>query len=228
MNDESKRRYVEIWQRILRTNPEQVFGDSYKILAYPETKHPDDIIAQPGFVGQNYKAGGYIFVGMNPGKPKNDMERSGDRKQLEILKALENSDMEEGFHLFNKLSSTLIEIMPTWRIFKNFVAPILRNTKRTLQDVAYVNLLKWRTILNKSLNKLYDKSWDLHTKEQISILNPSIIIALGKDAEKAYMRHDELGVKIIGIPRVIGCNIDDRGRAAIKECCDFINSTVGR
>jgi hypothetical protein len=122
--------------------------------------------------------------------------------------------------MFDSYTETVAEVMATWRIFRNFVAPILRCGALPFNAIAYLNLLKWRTESSSGLTKLYDLSWAAHTREQLELLAPNRVIAIGADAGKKLARHQIPGVGATHvIPRVIGNNIGVPGRQAIAEIC---------
>ena len=107
--------------------------------------------------------------------------------------------------------------MPTWKIFRNFIAPVLEYAGVDFSRVAYLNLLKWRTKKSSGLARLYDLSWHDHTQDQFGLLQPSLVIAIGSDAGNAFRRHDPSGVHFDAIPRVIGNNIGPEGYAALER-----------
>ena len=113
----------------------------------------------------------------------------------------------------------LQEIMPTWTIAQRFVFPILDRTGILFSEIAYFNLLKWRTSESNRLGKLYDLSWQDHTAEQVELLKPSLVIAIGMDAGKAFRaKYAELEHFDV-IPRVIGNNIVPPGRRSTGFAC---------
>ena len=62
------------------------------------------------------------------------------------------------------------------------VALVLRAAGVGFSQLAYVSLLKWRTTARSGLARLYALSWDHHTREQLELLAPSRVIAIGSDA----------------------------------------------
>lgn len=84
-------------------------------------------------------------------------------------------------------------------------------------QVAYINLLKWRTKASSGLARLYALSWQAHTRAQLELLAPSRVVAIGSDAGRAYQRHVDKPVAFDFIPRVIGNNVGPAGRAALAR-----------
>jgi hypothetical protein len=124
--------------------------------------------------------------------------------------------MQTARAVFDELTQVLADIMPGWKIHRNFVAPVLR-TALDFSQVPYVNLLKWRTVSSSGLARLYALSWDHHTREQLELLAPSRVIAIGSDAGRAFQRHSTACVDFDFIPRAIGNNVGPAGRAALAR-----------
>jgi hypothetical protein len=80
------------------------------------------------------------------------------------------------------MTQMLNGIRPGWKIHQSFVNPVLHAAGLDFSQVAYVNLLKWRTTASIGLARLYALSWDHHTREQLELLAPSRVIAIGSDA----------------------------------------------
>ncbi len=203
---------AELWQQILRSDVDELFGLEASKL---QRRHYGDALAQPGYVGSRYRAGGVVFVGMNPGAGGDGLG-DVDKQQYSALESLRDASARGLNVAFASLNASLREIMLTWKIYRVFVAPIISGASMTFDDVAYLNLLKWRTNPDNALARLYDLSWSAHTSTQIGLLAPRTIVAVGLDAARALKRHP-VQAAVHEIPRVIGNNIDERGRAAIAH-----------
>lgn len=222
MDPETKLQLAELWREILNTDPQQAFRERYKVLKYCESKHSDDLLPQPGYVGKNYEPGGVMFIGMNPGSPQNEVERAGDNEQLRIIESIRDCENDLCLENYEKLNHILYDIMRDWRPYKVYVEPILHGTGLSLHDISYINLLKWRTMEGKSLTSLYKISWSLHTREQISILTPKLIIALGKGVYDTLGKILDLPAEAMKIQRRRGCQIGPEGMADQRACIDQI------
>ncbi len=73
----------------------------------------------------------------------------------EPLQRLRDADEAAALAVFDELTQVLADIMPGWKIHQNFVAPVLRAAGLDFSQVAYVNLLKWRTKASSGLARLY-------------------------------------------------------------------------
>ena len=205
-----------LWRRILNTDPKHVFSAAeYQRLM---RRHSGDILAQPGYVGANFQPGGIVFVAMNPGNG-GDGRGDEDLRMYQSLEALRDVPESGASAAFDKLTAALAEIMPTWKIFANFVAPILPCKDLRIGDVAYVNLLKWRTDSSERLEVLFRRSWEAHTREQLRLLRPGRVIAIQRGAGRPFVRLDAGATRIDIIPGVIGGNIGPSGREVIARIC---------
>ena len=205
-----------LWVRILQSDPVSIFGNDVGMLL---DRNWGDRIPQPGYVGRLYSEGGIVFVSMNPGGMRGDGLGETDRIQLGALHELRAARIHEVRDKFLATMRVLETIMPTWTIFRNFVEPILNSAHIELPSVAYVNLLKWRTKKDARMKRLYDASWNAHTREQLLLLDPQLVISIGMSADNALRRLYTGKATVLAIPRVIGNNIGLRGREAIERIC---------
>jgi hypothetical protein len=176
-NDDFRTELAILWQSILQADPALTFGTSVEWLVH---RNYGDEIPQPGFVGTKYREGGILFLAMNPAGGTKDGLGDSDQKQYEKLLCLRDASNENALRAFNELMDHLLPFMETWKIILNYVNPLLNKGGLTIKDVAYVNLMKWRTLKGANLNRLYDISWEAHTHDQLNMLNPGVIIAISK------------------------------------------------
>jgi hypothetical protein len=154
---------------------------------------------------------------MNPGGGRDNGLGANDLALYEVLQKLRNSNDADASSAFQELTALLEHIMPFGRIFRNFVGPVLEYAQLDFTGVAYLNLLKWRTKKSSGIRRLYDLSWQHHTGEQFSLVDPSVVIAIGSSAGKALSRLAPKNVHLETIPRVIGSNIGAEGRLALER-----------
>lgn len=225
MDSKLRRELIQLWQKILKTEPEKLFGDLNELL---QNRNWGDRIPQPGYVGKLYAKGGVVFVGMNPGGGPND---GLSERDIELYRGLENlreSDVRNSAKQFELVNSLLASSIPTYKYARTYVVPVLQGSGMHMTDVAYLNLLKWRTRSKTSvanLNKLYDRSWYDHTGKQIELLAPRLVVAVGSDAGRAFKRHTAEVPTVEVIPRVIGNNIDSRGKEVIKRIVEGVRNS---
>jgi hypothetical protein len=205
---------ARLWRGILRTDPDAVFGaEAARLL----NRHWADRLAQPGYIGTRYSPGGLVFVSMNPGAGPRDGFSPEDVRQYRALERLRGADDAALCPAFDELTTALADIMPTWKIHRNYVAPVMAAARVDFSHVAYLNLLKWRSKASSGLARLYALSWKAHTRAQLELLAPSRVVAIGSDAGRAFLRHADKPVAFDFIPRVIGNNAGAEGRAALAR-----------
>jgi len=204
-----------LWWRILHQEPRCLFGTEAAKL---RNSSWGDEIPQPGYVGGEYESHGIAFVSMNPGGSQGDRPGSTDEKQLVALRHFRECAEVDAPHAFPKVMRVLEEVMPTWSIYRNFVAPVLQCARLRLSQVAYLNLFKWRTQQGAALERLYELSWKHHTREQFNLLEPGFVISIGVGVGRQFQRLDSSSTEVHAIPRIRN-NIGRAGRQKIIEIC---------
>ena len=203
-----------LWRRVLRADPNVIFGSEASRLM---NRNWADRLPQPGYMGLRYRSSGLVFVSMNPGAGPQDGLGPDDQRQYAALKHLRDGDDSSICAAFDDLTAVLANIMPGWKIHRNFVMPVLQAAGLDFSQVAYVNLLKWRTTASSGLARLYALSWNHHTHDQIELLAPRHVIAIGSDAGHAFKKHYTGQAEFDFIPRVIGNNVGPDGRKALAR-----------
>src|SRR5262245_51728365 len=108
MKGKLKQDLAALWQRILRTDATKLFGKHYKSI---RDYNKDDWIAQPGYVGFQYRVGGLVFVAVNPGGQKREDIGSADSKQYKLLKRLKDAGPKFRVAAFESLNRDLLRSM---------------------------------------------------------------------------------------------------------------------
>lgn len=193
-----------LWKAILHANPKVVFGNSaHRLESRPGL---GDEIPQPGFVGTRYRAGGVFFLGKNPGKGAQRRSRE-DALQFEAFRRLREAERPDLRPRFEDLMQLLAQqVMPTWYVVQNYVAPVLSKAGAGLDDIAYLNLLKWRSEVATPL--VFDISWESHTGEQYTMLRPALVVAIGRSTRDRF----EILLRRSGAPKPEGLLFLERSR----------------
>ncbi len=212
---------ARLWRSVLQRDPRGIFGAHATRLL---NRNWGDQIPQPGYIGPACFEGGLAFISMNPGGMRGDGLGPTDRTQLEALRGLRDCSEGDIDATFDRMRVVLAQAMRTWGIFQKFVQPILECGHLELEQVAYLNLLKWRTQKSTDLVPLYECSWQSHTCEQVALLRPKVVVSIGSDAGKAFRRLYSGGATLFAIPRVIGNNIGAAGRREIDRICKWLAS----
>ena len=191
---------AQLWQSILRTDPDRLFGWDAERLA--ERPGSGDELPQPGFVGPSYRPGGVLFLGNNPGKGTLPFDAL-EEQHVRALRNLEAADPDSLSGSFGTLLESLMQIMSRWDIVRNYVRPIISKADMDLDSIAYLNLLKWRC--DNPTMYMFHQSWQAHTREQYRLLRPRFAIAIGSTTadrfETVSDSHDTAGVKVFRLKR---------------------------
>jgi hypothetical protein len=196
---------AQLWQSILRTDPNRLFGqDTEMLMNRPNT---GDDLPQPGFVGPSYRPGGVLFLGNNPGNgpsDPNDLDNL-DIRHIRALRGLKTADADSLLGSFEALMGALVQIMSEWGVVRNYVRPILSGANMDLDSIAYLNLFKWRSS-EEPPARMYQDSWWEHTGEQYRLLRPKFVIALGSSTtfnrfKRVSSARDTADVKVFRLKR---------------------------
>jgi hypothetical protein len=200
-----------LWRDIARADPAGIFGRNVDWLS---SVRPGDRVPQPGYVGPTYRPGGVLFLSSNPGPEPRGPTTLQDLRQYEATARLAQADASSTRSRFDELTAVLAEIMPTWDIFQTFVAPLM--TSRRFADVAYLNVLKWRTAREGRIDLpvLYNQSWTAHTRQQVFLLDPRFIVVIGKGVAEWLVNAYSGNAAIDFIPRRYS-NLGIDGRDAL-------------
>ena len=223
---------AEIWHSILgyTDRPEDLFG-SLAGKFIDRGGAFEDRLPHPGFVGRDYTSGGLLFLGMNPGNGPGGVD-PGQAPHYAALKTLLTATPSHRASAFDALMACDETWYPDIRIMRVVVQPILDGLELGFRDVAYLNVLKWRTQESSGLGPLFRRSLAAHTLEQIRGLDPTLIIVLGVGLGKVLERIPEyqsaFGSRSHTIPRSRGDHyLTVSGQAAAKEAISRFQTVKG-
>lgn len=114
--------------------------------------------------------------------------------------------------------------MKNWNIYQRYIREIFEGMDIGFSEVAYVNLVKWRTIGESMPRPLLKISWEAHTRDQLVMLRPSLIISLGKSVAGPFIEefYDEQAYNIT-IPRTRGdLHLSPESKAAIVRARRYL------
>jgi len=137
--------------------------------------------ARPPWVGKNYRPGGVLLMGKNPGGGSSSFEKrrpSWDFPFFDALKRLrEKRDIAAYAHLSDKIQPTVMRQWPMWLS----ISAVLDALKLDLFSVAMGNFVPFRTQDNKVFAKEFEAAWRLDTRPMIAALRPSVIVRMTND-----------------------------------------------
>lgn len=150
----------------------------------PISEPEDALIPQIGFIGPDYRRGGTLLLGINPGGGGDSYSRTAeDAILLPMIDALrrQNASCEAMWTMFDQVSAN----MQTWNLWR-IVEPVLGASGDTSSAIAYLNCCPFRTLRDgKPHAQVLRQCRDIYLAPLIRALAPSRIIALGKKAGDA-------------------------------------------
>ncbi len=104
-----------------------------------------------GFVGRRYRTGaGIVLLAINPGGGGDAYRsRTGEDEHFyPLLRAFKRATQEHALEAFERVNETFAEIVRCWNVWK-IIEPTLEAAGKALDEVAYMNLVPYRTRANK-------------------------------------------------------------------------------
>jgi hypothetical protein len=186
MNDRLREDLAVIWRERARLSRQSVFGSNDVLL--PLQDPVDSATAAPGYVGQHYTPGGLVIVSVNPAGGKDGAISSpADKGLYRSLRALRDSTEQPPLQAFETANALWQQQMPGWTVYRQHTAPILRAAGVTIQEVAYVYVIPFRTrgdVAAKIKSGMIERARPSF-REQISALRPGTLISMDRMAEGA-------------------------------------------
>ena len=132
-------------------------------------------LPQPGYVGANYFSKRVLLVGQNPGVSTATLSQS----DLIYTSALRTLRDHPSMDSWSGLRDALIDFVPRWPVTDRHFP--LRESGLSLEDIAYCNLVRCRTVNDASpSSKMTAKCAPLHFQHTLDILEPVAIVFIGK------------------------------------------------
>jgi hypothetical protein len=134
----------------------------------------DENVPQPGYIGKAYAQTGLLLVGQNPYVPNAELAAE-DRVYTAALRALRDAPTEQAYA---DLQVILRRFVPKWPVQKNYF-PLLE-CGLTLDDIAYMNLVRCRTGKDKAPNdKTVTECQRMHFEPWLEKLQPTCVVFIG-------------------------------------------------
>lgn len=145
-----------------------------------------DYTPQPGFVGSRYAVHRVVLLAQNPGHASQAGHVPGETEMYRRLAAAAASSSKPDF---DAAMTQLGQFMSTWPVIQRL--KLRERFNLDLQDVAYFNLLKCKTVANKKPTlQLYETCAHQTSVPQLEALAPRFVLCLGKgvyDAAQKYL-----------------------------------------
>lgn len=160
----------------------------------------------PGAVGPNYRPGGVVLLAINPGGG-GDAYRTRtplDEQFYPLLMQARDAEGVESFDAIQAFGSAFFQVLPGWNI-NRIISPCIDAAGVALDETAYLNAVPYRTREDREPTVgAKRQAWNLVTMPLLEVLQPGIVIALGKKAGSVLSRFYDGPAKAFVVPRTIG------------------------
>lgn len=132
-------------------------------------------IPQPGYVGINYEHSKLLLVGQNPGVAP---ERMQDRDKV-YTQSLRELESKRSIDSYTNFYETVIDFVPEWPVNRNYFP--LEECGLSLEDIAYCNVVRCRTVENSVPSKeLISNCTEKHFLNFVNAIEPKVVVFIGK------------------------------------------------
>jgi hypothetical protein len=173
-----------------------------------------------GFVGKSYIVGGICLMAINSGGGGDTYTRTPEDEILYTLieKFKAEDDSIARIKAFEVMSKTYSSQAQEWNI-RRIIMPVLKACNSDINSIAYLNTFPFRTRGDNTPHiRALRNSWKFIITPILSILEPSVIITLGKKAGNSICKLYEGNAKVFIIPRTIGDSyVSDSAEKEISE-----------
>jgi uracil-DNA glycosylase len=161
-------------------------------------------VPQPGYIGQTYSETRLLLVAQNPAVPPVHLS-AADRTYTAALRTLQQDSTAQQYR---ELHAVLQEFIPKWPVHGSYFP--LQACGLSLRDIAYINLVRCRTLRNSTPNRSMARNCiNEHFSRWLKLLSPKVVVFIGKWAND--VAHD------LGGPLDIPCAFMNRHRSLSTE-----------
>jgi len=196
-----------LWADIMRTPVNAFFAGNEDLIADDSAGYGR--IASPGYIGRDYRPGGWLLMGNFPAGGTLHYENapdSGDKDLYDALETLQRAYTRgEVIQASTQLWDTWIRVQPNHRIYQTVVHPLLSALGMRDHDVAFINRFPFRVRGNSRVRvAMDDAAWRLAVERQIEAVQPGAIIALGVAAGTVLRNRYKGYARVWVLPRSNG------------------------
>ena len=160
----------------------------------PMVNLDDARTASPGYLGTLYRPDrDPLLLGINPGGGGTNATRrasvAANRPVYQALRAFRDAPPDELRAAFERLNRAMAAVMLTWPIGKLYQAVIDAKTEWTLEHLAVMNVVPYRTRPEKHPPKTaVEIGWRVLVKPSLEELDPDVVFALGAEPRNAILK----------------------------------------
>lgn len=169
----------------------------------PVSALQDATVPQIGFVGSDYRPGGDVLLGINPGGGGDAYVRTeGDLILLPMISALRSATATpDAMEAVFRQCAANMRAWNLWRIVK----PVLDACERHQSEIAYLNWCPFRTRKDAMPNAAtMRRCRETYLAPLVGKLAPGRVIALGKKTGDWLQKEPFGGARRFVVPRTIG------------------------
>lgn len=220
MNDR-RQPYADLWWEVQQLPISLFFADRPDRMA---RNHATDAqTMSPGYVGRNYRPGGWLLMGNFPGgggEAYSDRRDPHDDALYGAIRSLQSATNDSERNMcFDQLCDAWIHAQQGHRLYRNVIRPALTAAALEAHDVAFLNMFPFRCAQNEPPTAaMRQTAWSEVVSRQLELLAPGRIIALGKAAGNLLGRYYKGNATITVLPRAIGdTRLTPEARAEIDQ-----------
>lgn len=188
-------RLAQLWQAAARVDRADYFGGQAEDEArfMPVVNRDDARTASPGYLGTRYRPGhGPLLLGINPGGGGTNAARvesvRANRPVYRALRGFRDASPEGLPVAFEGLNGAMARVMLTWPIGKLYQAVIDAKAEWTLEHLAVMNIVPYRTRPGKHPpKKAVEVGWRTLVEPSLQELDPAVVFALGAKPRNAIL-----------------------------------------
>lgn len=159
----------------------------------PGVNRDDARTASPGYLGTMNSPGHCpLLLGINPGGGGKNSSRlesvMADRPVYHALREYRDASPDDLRSAFERLNGAMATVMLTWPIGKLYQAVIDSKAERTLEHLAFTNVVPYRTRPDKHPPRTaVEVGWRKLVSPSLEELDPDVILALGAEPRDAIL-----------------------------------------
>jgi hypothetical protein len=185
---------------------EEIFGSAESAVR-PINLSADTATMFAGYVGKSYEhARGLMLLAINPGGGGDTYVKRipEDEVFYPFLKSFKTAQADDVVASFERINQSFASIVRGWNLWR-ILRPTLDAAGRTIEEVAYINVVPYRTRQDKMPPAAARRlAWSRIVAPTIQLLAPRALITLGKKAESVVEPLVVGDIRRYCVPRTIG------------------------
>ncbi len=173
-----------------------------------------------GYVGERYEPGrGLLLLAINPGGggDKYTKRTPEDEVFFPLLIDFKSTKGAGVQKAFERVNESFVPIVKRWNLW-GILEPTLEAAGKTIEDVAYMNVVPYRTRGDRMPPTAARKAaWNLIVEPTLAILKPWAVVTLGKKAGEVVDKLYTSERHLYCVPRTIGDSWISEEALAVHE-----------